>query len=154
MGAPGCCRWTLRRQQQAMGASSRHGPGRGLEALLPTQPQGAADTHETWDAAAQGWVRTGDGELMWRPVVTTADRLDRWRVETYVGVVSGESTSASPLDTSSLSRARREALASLVAKAVARGGHGVISMSFGLTDLEAGILVTATGTAVTLAHRN
>lgn len=134
-------------------AATRRRPGRGLDALLAPNPVDDAAELQTWATAAQGWVYGDDGALTWRPIVTTSSRLDGWRVETYLGVVTAEAATAARADPRLLARARRKATDALLGDAVARGAHGVIALSFAMTEVAESLLVTATATAVTLAHR-
>ena len=139
----------------ADGATARNrGPGRGLDALLPADTQHDETAPETWETAAQGWIRTDDDGLEWRPIVTTVDRLDHWKVGTYIGIASGRAnTGTANPDSVRLSWGRREAVEHMTADAVSRGAHGIIGVSFSLTAGPTGLVVTATGTAVTLSHR-
>lgn len=130
-------------------APSRTGLGRGLDALLPalTEP-------DTWENSAQGWVRTEDGSLEWRPIIATVDRLDAWEVATYVGVVTGRAAAAAPYgDARRQAWVRREAVRLMVEDATARGAHGVLGVSIRHDGDRDAFVVTATGTAVTLVHR-
>ena len=130
------------------------GSGRGLDALFSPVSEDAGQPADTWESAAQGWVQTENGELEWRPIVTTVDRLDQWSVATYLGIVSGEVlTPRATTDADSLARGRGKAVDSLVARLVARGGHAAIGVKLTVEESPDGLLVTATGTAVTLSHR-
>ena len=109
---------------------------------------------ETWETATQGWVQADNGALVWRPIVTTADRLDHWAVATYLGIVSGEADATADLGYEDpMGRARQEAVRAMIGNALSRGAHGVIGVALSVTADESGTVVTAAGTAVTLSHR-
>jgi uncharacterized protein YbjQ (UPF0145 family) len=121
-----------------------------------------------WRESAQGWVEDDEGGATWRPIVATTPLLSDWEVDTYLGVVAGETaigahagkdftsgirslvgTRSSSYE-KDLARGRAGALRSMVDEAVARGAHAVIGVQVGYTYLGAALLVTASGTAVTL----
>ena len=144
---------TVLRQTGATPARNK-GRGRGLDALLPADPPVDEPAPETWETAAQGWVRTDDGELKWRSIVTTVDRLDRWEVDTYLGLASGQAnTGTAGPDSARRAWGQREAVEHMIDDAGARGAHGVIGVRFSLAEGPTGLIVTAVGTAVTLSHR-
>jgi uncharacterized protein YbjQ (UPF0145 family) len=111
-----------------------------------------------WGDAAQGWVTNDAGTLEWRPIVTSAERVDPWIVGTHLGVVTGEAAvevhggSLSQLG-ATLAQARSTALAALGRNTLVSGGHGVIGARIEYTPFGGRLLVTATGTAVTLRTR-
>lgn len=107
-----------------------------------------------WPAAAQGWV--GDD---WRPVVTTTDGFPDWEVETYLGVISGESAvhahlSDEELLGASLDEGRAVAQRGLIDAAVARGAHAIVGVGIDYTQVGGRLLVTMSGTAVTLRNQS
>jgi uncharacterized protein YbjQ (UPF0145 family) len=133
---------------------TRNGLSPDLDAVLPaaTDFTGEADT---WESSAQGWVRSEQGTLEWRPIVATVDRLDGWQVATYVGVVTGRASLARPHGDLRLEAlVRREAIDRMVEEATARGAHGVLGVTIGHADQPDGLVVTVAGTAVTLSHRS
>jgi uncharacterized protein YbjQ (UPF0145 family) len=111
-----------------------------------------------WEWATQGWVDENTDKPTWRPVVSTTDALSNWDVDTYLGVVSGDAGVRDTADTSllggALARARRLALDTLVEAALARGAHGVVGVDLRYTSAGRRVIVTATGTAVTLRRRS
>lgn len=103
-----------------------------------------------WAESAQGWVEDADGGSEWRTIVTTADTLSAWEVDTYLGVVNGDATlGAGPLDIA-LPVARDAALETMVADALTRGAHAVVAVSVTIATVGSSTLVTASGTAATL----
>jgi uncharacterized protein YbjQ (UPF0145 family) len=104
-----------------------------------------------WKEAAQGWA---PGEGKWRPIVTSTTNFDDWHVDTYLGLVSGEATARIDVVETALGtvldEARRVAMDSLVDAAVTRGAHAVVACELTYTPLDHRMLVTVTGTAVTL----
>ncbi|MGH9051964.1 MAG: heavy metal-binding domain-containing protein [Acidimicrobiia bacterium] len=121
-----------------------------------------------WRESAQGWVEDDESGATWRPIVTTTPLLSDWDVDTYLGVVAGETAigahagkdftsgirslvgARSSSYEKDLARGRAVALRSMVDEAVARGAHAVIGVEVGHTYLGTALLVTASGTAVTL----
>lgn len=112
-----------------------------------------------WRMAAQGWVAAESGQPIWRPVVTTTDQLASWDIDTYLGVVSAEvAVDADEHDIrrlgGSLARGREVGIGGLVQEAIERGAHAVIGVQMQYTSLGAKLLVTITGTAVTLKEKD
>ena len=107
-----------------------------------------------WDDAAQGWK--GDAAT-WKPIVTTTTEFADWAIDTYLGVVSGEATARVDVLESALGgvldEARRVAMDSLVDNAVTRGAHAVVACGLNYTTIDHRMLVTVTGTAVTIKER-
>lgn len=123
-----------------------------------------------WRESAQGWVEDESGQATWRPIVTTTPVLSDWEVDTYLGVVAGEAMVpvnvkelAGGLRTvaggrgggyeKELGRSRAAAVRSMVEEAVARGSHAVIGAKVDYEAVGNALLVTASGTAVTLKSR-
>ena len=111
----------------------------------------------TWRWTAQGWVDRDSDHPTWRPVVTTTDVVSNWEPDTYLGVVSGEAAVRAVQDTATLGAAlsagREAAVRGMVDAGVARGAHAVIGADLTYTELGDHIIVTSTGTAVTLRER-
>lgn len=129
----------------------------------PARP--APEWGDLWRASVQGWVRSEEGTKIWRPIVTTTTSVPNWEIDTNLGMVTGESAcalDASKLGTlletrSGVESLRREladdraiAETAMVEEAVARGAHAVIGVKLDYTPLRDCLIVTATGTAVTL----
>jgi len=107
-----------------------------------------------WENSAQGWVAE-----QWRPVVTTTSGFPAWEVDTYLGVIAGEAAVHSLLADESLLGAaldegRDVAQRGLIDSAVAKGAHAVVGASVRYTQVGGRLLVTMTGTAVTLRDRS
>lgn len=104
-----------------------------------------------WDESAQGWIGP---EGTWRPIITTTSDFDDWSIETYLGLVSGEASARIDVVESALGgvleEARQVATASLIDNAITRGAHAVVGCELHYTPLDHRMLVTVTGTAVTL----
>lgn len=104
-----------------------------------------------WNEAAEGWE---PGERRWRPIVTTTATFDDWHIDTYLGLVSGEATARLDVVESALGtvldEARRVAMDSLVDAAITRGAHAVVACELHYTPIDHRMIVTVTGTAVTL----
>jgi uncharacterized protein YbjQ (UPF0145 family) len=120
---------------------------------------------DLWRESVQGWVRSADGTKVWRPIVTTTTSVPNWDIDSNLGMVTGESACAldatrlgTVLESGSgseplqreLARDRRMAQEAMVREAVARGAHAVIGVNLDYTPLGEYLIVTATGTAVTL----
>ena len=137
----------------------------GIGHTPPPQPKPAPEWGDLWRESVQGWVRTADGTKIWRPIVTTTTAVPNWEIDTNLGMVTGESACSidgsnltaligSPAGSESLRRElaqdRGIAQAAMVDEAVARGAHAVIGVKLDYTALADCLIVTATGTAVTL----
>ena len=124
------------------------------------------DFGSAWSETVRGWVVDAHGNTVWRPIVTTTDEVPNWTIESTLGVVRGES--AIGLDLSSIRRLltepggraalerrihldRSAAEQAMVEEAVARGAHAVVGVTSGHTPIGTILMITCTGTAVTLA---
>ncbi len=111
----------------------------------------------TWRWTAQGWVDQDAGVPRWRPVVTTTTEFPEWQVDTYLGMVAGEAAVVAVPEPSLLGRAldegRAVAMRGLTDAAIARGAHAVVGAALAYTTIDDRVVVTATGTAVTLRDR-
>lgn len=112
----------------------------------------------SWRDSAQGWVTTPSGEPIWRPVVATTGELANWDVDTYLGVVTAEvaidlGTSDQRRMGATLARGREIGVDGLVEEAIERGAHGVIGVSMQYTPIGERLLLTMSGTAVTLREK-
>lgn len=131
----------------------------------PEEEHPAPEWGDLWRESVQGWVREEDGTKVWRPIVTTTTAVPNWDIDTNLGMVTGESACAldasrlrlllgSPAGAASLRKEladdRRAAQEAMVREAVARGAHAVIGVNLDYTPLGDCLIVTATGTAVTL----
>ncbi len=104
-----------------------------------------------WREAAQGWVEDESGASTWRPIITTSPTLSEWDVDTYLGVVIGDtSTDADEVTAEGVAAARETSTRHMVDEALARGAHAVVGVTYTVQPIGATVLVTATGTAVTL----
>ena len=124
---------------------------------------------QLWRQSVQGWVRGPAGETEWRPIVTTTTDVAGWEVDVNLGMVTGESACAVESEGLGelvksergqealrhvLAKDRRLAEEGMVGEAVARGAHAVIGVKLDYTFLGECLIVTATGTAVTLRNRS
>ncbi len=117
-----------------------------------------SDWGSEWERSAQGWVGKDSANPVWRPVVTTTEELPDWEVDTYLGVVTAEvAVEARSSDLlqlgETLARGRDMALEGLVEEAVSRGSHAVLAVKLGYTTMGDRLLITVTGTAVTLREK-
>ncbi|MDH3606763.1 MAG: YbjQ family protein [Acidimicrobiia bacterium] len=125
----------------------------------------APEWGDLWRNSVQGWVRQADGTKVWRPIVTTTTSVPNWEIDTNLGMVTGESACALDANglgaiiqseagkdslTKTLEQDRAAAQAAMVSEAVARGAHAVIGVKLDYTFLGECLIVTSTGTAVTL----
>lgn len=111
-----------------------------------------------WQASAQGWVRTAAGEPVWRPVVATTGTLPQWEIDTYLGIVTAEVAVEAQGGNfqqlgSTLARGRSVGMDGLVEESIERGAHAVIGVSMDYTPIGGRLLITITGTAVTLRQK-
>ena len=112
-----------------------------------------------WREAAQGWVPDQFGAAMWRPVVATTAELANWDIRTYLGIVTAEvAVEAHGGDFkqlgATLTRAREMGTEGLVEDAIARGAHAVVGVNMTYTAIGGRLLITVTGTAVTLKEKS
>ncbi len=124
-----------------------------------------------WRESAQGWVEDEEGRATWRPIVATTPFLSDWEVDTYLGVVAGEAVlgpqagkdlatgirdlvrGRGPGYEKEIAQGRSAAIRAMVEDAVARGAHAVVAVKVDYESVAGTLLVTATGTAVTLKSR-
>jgi uncharacterized protein YbjQ (UPF0145 family) len=91
-------------------------------------------------------------------VVTTTQQLANWDVHTYLGVVTAEVAVEAPGGDlrqvgATLARGRQVGLEGLVDEAIERGAHAVIGVTMQYTSIGSRMLITMTGTAVTLQEK-
>jgi uncharacterized protein YbjQ (UPF0145 family) len=111
-----------------------------------------------WQRSAQGWVTGADGRATWRPVVATTQELANWDVHTYLGVVTAEVAVEAPGGDlrqvgATLARGREVGIEGLVDEAVERGAHAVVGVTMQYTAIGTRMLITMSGTAVTLQEK-
>lgn len=111
-----------------------------------------------WQRSAQGWVTGVDGRATWRPVVTTTQELANWDVHTYLGVVTAEVAVEAPGGDlrqvgATLAKGRQIGVEGLVEEAVERGAHAIIGVTMQYTPIGTRMLITMSGTAVTLQEK-
>jgi len=111
-----------------------------------------------WQKSAQGWVTGSDGRATWRPVVATTQELTSWDVHTYLGVVTAEVAVDAPGGDlrqvgATLARGREVGIEGLVDEAVERGAHAVVGVTMQYTPIGTRMLITMSGTAVTLQEK-
>ena len=111
-----------------------------------------------WQRSAQGWVTGPDGRATWRPVVSTTQELGNWDVHTYLGVVTAEVAVEAPGGDlrqvgATLAKGRQVGIEGLVDEAVERGAHAIIGVTMQYTPTGSRMLITLSGTAVTLQEK-
>jgi uncharacterized protein YbjQ (UPF0145 family) len=111
-----------------------------------------------WQRSAQGWVTGPDGRATWRPVVSTTQELANWDVHTYLGVVTAEVAVEAPGGDlrqvgATLAKGRQVGIEGLVDEAVERGAHAIVGVTMQYTPIGTRMLITLSGTAVTLQER-
>lgn len=111
-----------------------------------------------WQRSAQGWVTGADGRATWRPVVATTQNLANWDVHTYLGVVTAEVAVEAPGGDlrqvgATLAKGRQVGVEGLVDEAVERGAHAVVGVTMQYTPIGTRMLITMSGTAVTLQEK-
>ena len=82
--------------------------------------------------------------------MTTAASLPSWVVETYLGVVAADAEIDEVGGAEGLGSAREAALGAAVSDAMTRGAHTVTGVQFAIHTVGSTLVLTATGTAVTL----
>lgn len=103
-----------------------------------------------WDESAQGWIETEDGKTAWRPIITTGATVAGWKIETYLGVVTGDAVISGDVEAADLVAARDDAVAAATKSAMERGAHSIVGVQFTVVSVGDTAIVTACGTAVTL----
>ncbi|MFQ5968003.1 MAG: heavy metal-binding domain-containing protein, partial [Acidimicrobiia bacterium] len=125
----------------------------GEERIVAASP--GVEWGSRWRETAQGWVESEDGRSTWRPIVATSDTVAQWDVDTYLGVVAGDVATESSGDPEAVvSEARAVAIQRMLDDAVARGAHAVVGTEVAVHEIGGSLVVTATGTAVTLQARD
>jgi uncharacterized protein YbjQ (UPF0145 family) len=90
--------------------------------------------------------------------VATTEDLAVWDVRTYLGIVTAEVVVEAQggdfkqLGTT-LTRAREMGVEGLVEEAIGRGAHAVVGVDMTYTAIGGRLLITVTGTAVTLKEK-
>lgn len=119
-------------------------------------------TTEDWgtslEASAQGWIGRDTPTPSWRPILATTDELTEWEIETYLGVVSAEvgiESRGADLHRlgDTLATGREIANQGLINAAIERGAHAVVGVQMQYTPVGDRLLITLSGTAVTLRDR-
>jgi uncharacterized protein YbjQ (UPF0145 family) len=129
------------------------------DALAPTAHYGlGSQWGSRWATSTQGWVKAQDGTVVWRPIVTTTEQLDLWDIDRYLGIVTAEvaATVEGVADKDLgviLGKAREIGVRGLVEEAIERGAHGVIGVTLDYTPVGSRLIITMTGTAVTLREK-
>jgi uncharacterized protein YbjQ (UPF0145 family) len=90
-------------------------------------------------------------------VVSTTDALPQWDIDTYLGIVTAEvAVEAKGGDYqqlgSILAKGRSVGMDGLVEEAIERGAHGLVGVTMAYTPIGSRLLITITGTAVTLVQ--
>lgn len=111
-----------------------------------------------WQRSAQGWVTGADGRATWRPVVATTQELSNWDVHTYLGIVTAEVAVEAPGGDlrqvgATLAKGRQVGVEGLIDEAVERGAHAIVGVAMQYTPVGSRMLITMTGTAVTLQEK-
>jgi uncharacterized protein YbjQ (UPF0145 family) len=123
------------------------------------------DFGTSWGTTVRGWVIDELGNTVWRPIVTTTDRVPNWEIESTLGLVTGEATLG--IDSNAAGRIlaepggrrnleqrvhldRTAAQQAMIEEAVARGAHAIVGVTAGYTPIGDVLMITCTGTAVTL----
>jgi uncharacterized protein YbjQ (UPF0145 family) len=91
-------------------------------------------------------------------VVATTQELTGWDVHTYLGVVTAEVAVDTPGGDlrevgATLARGREVGVEGLVDEAVERGAHAVVGVTMQYTPIGTRMLITMSGTAVTLQDK-
>ncbi len=140
--------------EQAEGQEAGLQTERSEDKAHPGQSGGPAfekdDWGSLWSDSAQGWVEDSDGGSEWRTIVTTADTMATWQIDTYLGVVSGDATLGEGPADEMLPAARKAALDKMVSVAMTRAAHAVVAVSVSIATIADVTIVTSSGTAATL----
>lgn len=116
------------------------------------------DGEHSLAASAQGWIDRDTATPSWRPILATTEELTEWEIETYLGVVSAEvgiESRGADLHRlgDTLATGREIANQGLINAAIDRGAHAVVGVRMQYTPVGERLLITLSGTAVTLRDR-
>ena len=101
------------------------------------------------DDAYEGWVEDEAGVETWRMIVTNLPTISGYTIDKHLGLSVADSMVASH-DVTVVAAGRRAAIDALTEDAVLRGAHAVVAVTHSLQTIGDQMLVTVSGTAVTV----
>ena len=107
------------------------------------------DYQQALAANAQGWVADSDGVETFRIIVTNLSTVEGYAIDVFMGLAVTDSM-VSSRDVSAIAAARQAAIETLISDARNRGAHAVIGVNHSAQAVDDGMIVTVSGTAVSL----
>lgn len=101
------------------------------------------------DEAYEGWVQDDEGVETWRMIVTNLPTVSGYDIDEFLGLAVADSMVASH-DVETVAIGRRAAFDALTEDGVLRGAHAIVAVAHAIQPVGDQILVTVSGTAVTL----
>ncbi|MBK5266571.1 MAG: hypothetical protein JJE47_03985 [Acidimicrobiia bacterium] len=101
------------------------------------------------DEAYEGWVQDDEGVETWRMIVTNLPTVSGYDIDEFLGLAVADSMVASH-DVETVAIGRRAAIDALTEDGVLRGAHAIVAVAHAIQPVGDQILVTVSGTAVTL----
>ncbi len=125
-------------------------------AIVGTTTTGVSEKRpipEDWgtrsDEAYEGWVQDDEGVETWRMIVTNLPTVSGYDIDEFLGLAVADSMVASH-DVEAVAIGRRAAIDALTEDGVLRGAHAIVAVAHAIQPVGDQILVTVSGTAVTL----
>jgi uncharacterized protein YbjQ (UPF0145 family) len=101
------------------------------------------------DEAYEGWVQDDQGVETWRMIVTNLSTVAGYDIDEFLGLAVADSMVSSH-DVQAVASGRRAAIDALTEDGVLRGAHAIVAVTHAIQPVGDQILVTVSGTAVTL----
>ena len=101
------------------------------------------------DDAYEGWVQDDDGVETWRMIITNLPTVAGYEIDEFLGLAVADSLVGSH-DVHAVASGRRAAIDALTEDGVLRGAHAIVAVTHAVQPIEHQMLVTVSGTAVTL----
>ncbi len=101
------------------------------------------------DDAYEGWVQDDEGVETWRMIITNLPTVAGYDIDEFLGLAVADSLVGSH-DVHAVAGGRRAAIDALTEDGVLRGAHAIVAVTHAVQPIDHQMLVTVSGTAVTL----
>ncbi len=101
------------------------------------------------DDAYEGWVQDDEGVETWRMIITNLSTVAGYDIDEFLGLAVADSLVGSH-DVHAVAGGRRAAIDALTEDGVLRGAHAIVAVTHAVQPIDDQMLVTVSGTAVTL----
>ena len=101
------------------------------------------------DDAYEGWVQDDEGVETWRMIITNLPTVAGYEIDEFLGLAVADSLVGSH-DVHAVAGGRRAAIDALTEDGVLRGAHAIVAVAHAVQPIDHQMLVTVSGTAVTL----